>query len=162
MPRQGVVQADKCHQARATGRHERHPQLEGVESPGELHTIVGKADLPERFAQIVGWGNGKGRHELLPLPHQGAAALIGNRQPLVRIEGQGVGAFHAAIPGSDSRVESAKGPIRTVYMKPELFLLAEVCDGREWIDGSRVGGSSIGYHTKRLQPVLAIMLYGSV
>ena len=154
--------ADQRHQTSTTGSHERHPEFEGVKPPGELHAIVGKAHLPERFTQIVGRGNSEGCHEVLLIAHQGAATLIGNRQPLVRIEGQGVGAFQATIPGGDARVKSAKGPIGPVDVQPEPFSLTDVRNGIERVDGSCVGGPGSGHHAKRLQVILAIAPYSSL
>ena len=86
-------------------------------------------DEAERVAQVVA------------APHQGAAGVDGNAEPLVRVEHQRVGPFHAAVAGRDRRVEHPERAVGAVDVEPEVLRGRHVGERVERVDRAGVDGA---------------------
>ena len=86
-------------------------------------------DEAERVAQVVA------------APHERAAGVDGNAEPLVRVENQRVGPLHAAVAGRDRRVEHAERAVGAVDVEPEALRGRDVGERVERVDRAGVDGA---------------------
>jgi len=141
VPRQVDMPADVAHQA-LSARLLNVP--EGFQRPGGIPRLLRAAvrvpdmageALPRRQAEIGG-DELVGRLQQFALPHHGTATADGHRQPLVRIDGDGVGALHARETGREAGVERSQPAIGAVHVQPEALLATEIGETVEGVYGS--------------------------
>ena len=97
---------------------------------------IGRDDA-ERVAQVFG------------AAHQRAAGVDRDAQPLVRVEGQRVGALHAAVAGGQRRVEHPEGAVGPVDVEPQPLGGGDLGERVERIDRAGVHGSRRAHQQRR-------------
>src|SRR5206468_1255592 len=85
----------------------------------------------------------------LTVTHKDAAALDGNGQPLVWVQGYGVGVLEAAVARAAGWHRGGDGAVGAVDVEPESLGGAEVGELGQRIDGACAHGASTRRHTER-------------
>ena len=131
----------------------------GLESSGPRSREI---DLVPRQVLEVVAARAESLSQPAGLPHQGAADADWAIQPFVRIECQGVGAFHAAQQPAPSGRHGGKSAIGGVDVHPKTALgdIIPASSGRG-VDGAGVGRACIGRHQQWRPLFAAIGLHGS-
>ena len=88
-------------------------------------------------------------HEQRPVP-------IGEEQPFVRIESDGICSLDALQHLTPPLREHKEPSVRSVHVEPEALLLRRVRDAPQVVDGTGVGGPGTSHHQERLQPCLTV------
>ena len=80
-----------------------------------------------------------------------APVAIRQKQPLVRVERDRVGALDAGEPAAAPLGQKKESAVGAVRVKPELLLAGDVREGLEVVDRARVGRAGIADHGKGLE-----------
>src|ERR1700733_9930082 len=96
----------------------------------------------------------------LAVSYQDEASVIRDLAPLVKVEGERVGAFDSLKPRGKIGSEYGKRAVGSIDMEPETFTLAEVGERREIVDGTSVDRARAAYHHERSEAVPAIVVDG--
>ena len=141
----------------AAERGDRRPRLQRAERSRLLGSVLGerpdpgvgvlpqvRRDEAERVAQVVA------------APHQRAAGVDGDAEPLMGVEHQRVGPFHAAVPGRDRRVEHPERAVGAVDVEPEALLGRHPGERVERVDHAGVDGAGRADEQRRQGAARAI------
>jgi len=131
---------------------EREPERESAEGAGEFHGFFEKGEALYRIgckrAGVVA-GVGEGAARIGGIGVEETAAAGGLIEPLVGIEGDGVGQVHSVeCFGDGERGECAVG---SVHVEPEIVFAADGGDFAEGVDAAGGGGSGAGDNGKGLK-----------
>ena len=124
---------------------EGQPEFQGAGFAGQLQRAVEQVDgvfTAYHVFQILG-RHGKGAFQRTGVAHQHHAAVIGLEQPLVRIDHQRVGQFHARQFLCPLRRQGGRSTVGSVHMQPQVLGARQCRDGVQWIDRAGVGAASV-------------------
>ena len=92
----------------------------------------------------------------LRIPHQNTGDLERQVHPLVQIEGERIGLFHARYQRSQARREPGQSAEGSIDMKPQLLVPTEVRESGEIVNRSGVDGTGVPDHAERAKPRLPV------
>ena len=106
---------------------EREPELQRTERPRVLERDVHRMQLVLLMRQVALLVRERSRERAV-LPHQDDPARLRQVEPLVRVDGDRVGALKAGEEAGVRRDRSGGQPVRTVHVEPHASLGADVGD----------------------------------
>jgi hypothetical protein len=145
-------------QAFAPQRHQAEPELEAAEGPRALEGVVVEVHAirlrVEALAQVAGVGS-KAAPERPAIAHEQAAQAERLEQPLVRVDGHGVGALDAAQQAAVAPGEQQRAAVGGVDVVVGARAAREAPERSQRIDHAGVGRAGGRDHRHRPQPASA-------
>ena len=141
---------------------ERQPDPQSPRLPRQLRPKL--AEIDALLVRLHGRHVAR-RHRVRPpqrprIPHDEAPCSIGQKEPLVRIQRDGVGLLDPAERRPPPLGEREEPPVGRVHMEPETPRSRHAGDRGEIVHSPSVGGAGVGHKEPRREPVAQVPLDG--